>query len=464
MQTPSNQPQKKLTKEQARRILWAQGNLKWKLRPEQRLFKAEIDNASKQLVVGNISRRWGKTFTLVLYAIEQAIKKKQKIRYAAAFREDVEEFVLPAFEQILEDCPKHIKPVWRPSKNVWRFPNGSEIKLVGLDKKRNGLRGNAINIIILDEAGFIDSLKYQYTSVIIPATAKQKNIKIVVISTPPESPEHYFCELMTKAQVQANGYYLCLTIDDISDLDPEERQRLLDEVGGEHSTTAQREFFCKVKVDAARAIAPSFDDKKHIGSLDINPKHIAWRVFGDVGGVKDLSVFLLVGYDWNTGKVYFADELWFPRFTPTTTIMKEVKAKWPGLTIVADMHGQTRVDFSVEGLSSAEADGKVDKRGNMIDAGLPLLNTAFHNDRLVIDPKCKLLIRTLEGGMLNMQRSDFERTDSLGHCDAVAAAVYGYRGVDRITDLRPKPSAIDTLDIIQPRSKLALSLAASFKQ
>ncbi|MGJ8496011.1 hypothetical protein ACSFB1_12545, partial [Glaesserella parasuis] len=92
-------------------------------------------------------------------------------------------------------------------------------------------------------AGFIANLKYQYTTVIIPATAKQKNIKIIVISTPPESPEHYFVEMITKAQTQSNGYYLCLTIDDISDLEPSERKRLLDEVGGEHSTTAQREFF-----------------------------------------------------------------------------------------------------------------------------------------------------------------------------------------------------------------------------
>ena len=129
--------------------------LGYKLRPEQKTLRTKIYDALVQLIVFNISRRWGKTYVLCLYAIEQAIRKKQKIRYGAALRDDLEEFVIPSFEQILEDCPESLKPRYIRSRKTWVFPNGSEIKLVGLDKNPNGLRGNAINIIIIDEAGFV---------------------------------------------------------------------------------------------------------------------------------------------------------------------------------------------------------------------------------------------------------------------------------------------------------------------
>jgi hypothetical protein len=417
------------TPEQARAILWRRGELSWKLRAEQRQFKAHIENSNKQLIVGNISRRWGKSYTLVLFAIEQAIKTKQRIRYAAAFKSDLEEFILPAFEQILDDCPGSIRPTYLASKQVWKFPNGSEIKLVGLDKNRDGLRGNAINIIILDEAGFVTSLQYQYTTVIIPATAKQKNIKIVAISTPPESPEHYFVELIKKAQTQPNGYYLCLTIDDISDLDPAERKRLLDEVGGEHSPTAQREFFCKIIIDASRAIAPSFDIDRHVQPVE--PEHVKWMLFGDTGGVRDKTVFLKAGWDHATGKKVFRDELVFEPGTATSEIIAAVKTRWPGLSLILDASGQLLIDYSAQGLPASLP------QKDEFNASLLLLNTSFHNNDVVIHPDCQLLIRTLEGGLLNKTRTDYERSEALGHADAAAACIYALRGIDKVSDIRP---------------------------
>lgn len=412
--------------------LWAQGTLHWKLRPEQQRLKLAIDESNRQLIVGNISRRWGKSFTLVLYCIEQAIKSKQRIRYGAAFKSDLEEFIIPAFETILEDCPSFLRPEYMASKHVWRFRNGSTIKLVGLDKSPNGLRGNAINIIVLDEGAFVKSLKYQYTTVIIPATAKQKNIKILIFSTPPESPEHYFMELVRKAQLQPNGFYMTMTIDDISDLNDDEKKRLLDEVGGINSTTAQREFYCRMLVDETRSLSPNFSTEKHVKEFD--PKHIAWRIFGDTGA-KDKTVFLKVGYDHDTGLVVFRDELVPENRTPTSEIVTQYKAKFPEqYTLVMDAAAQLGIDYSALGLPSA-LPVKDD-----FGAGLLLLNNAFFQNKTVIHPDCKLLIKTLEGGLLTKNRNDYERTETLGHCDCAAAAIYALRGVDRITDLRPRPS------------------------
>ena len=415
-------------------MLWYNGELGWKLRPEQCLLKAGVDDPVNTLIVGNISRRLGKSFTLVLYALEQALKSPQKIRFGSAFLSELEEFIQPAFELILADCPEDIKPDYKATKKTYRFPNGSEIKLVGLDKNPNGLRGNAINIIIIDEAAYVSNLKYLYTSVIIPATMKQKNIKIIVISTPPESPEHFFVDLIKKAQLSDTAFYLCLTIDDISDLEPEEKQRLLDEVGGEHSSTAQREFYCRIIIDAERAIAPAFAPDTDIQWY--TSQHIKWGLYGDSGGVRDLTVWLMMGWCHDRQMVLVRDELWFGPHTPTGEIVDSVKERWPDnleMTRVLDSGGQLQIDYSSLGLLV------VQPQKDSFDETLLLVNNSFYRRQVLVHPGCKLLIQTLKGGLTNRNRTDFERTATLGHADAVMAYAYGLRGVDRMTDLRPKP-------------------------
>jgi hypothetical protein len=419
-----------ISREEAIELLWERADLSYLLRPEQVAFKNGIEFASNPLVVGNISRRLGKSFTLVTFAIEEALKRKQKIRYGSAFLTDLEEFILPAFEIILADCPEHLRPRYMTSRKVWRFQNGSEIKLIGLDKNPNGLRGNAISIMIIDEAAFVQNLKKIYTSVIIPATMKQKNIRLIFISTPPESPAHYFVALIQRAKLE--GYDLELTIDDISDLKPEERKRVLDEVGGEESDTAQREFFCKIISDPIRAVCPTFNESIHVADCP-EPTHCNWAFVADIGGLKDYAVGYLAAYHHELRKLVFWDESWFMNRTPTPEILEgfkklenqRVTTRW------IDAHGQTQVDFAFAGFSAA-----LPPKDNF-QAGIQLIRAAFHNNEILIHPRCKLLILTLKTGLLNRLGTDYERTEELGHCDALAAAIYAVRVVDRVTDYRP---------------------------
>jgi hypothetical protein len=428
-----------MTPEQAKTTLIRKGVLRWKLRPEQDKM-LDLLYSCGGLAVFNVSRRLGKSTTCALFCVENAIRKKQDIRFATAYLTDLQNFILPIFEWVLQDFPDTLRPVWNQSKKEFRFPNGSIIRLVGLDKNVNSLRGNAIDILVIDEAAFVNNLEYLYRSIIVPATMKRE-FKLIFISTPPESPEHFFSrELIFKAQER--GTYIELTIDAISDLPPEERKRLLDEVGGEDSATAQREFFCKIIVDVTRSIAPSFKDDLHIKEFD--PPHIQWGYFGDGGGVRDMTVFYKAGYDHTTRLTLFREEMYFPRNTETSKIIRAFKERWGDKkTIMFDVAGQLAIDWASAGLPTVS----VEK--DEFDAGIRLLNNEFHLNRVVIHPDCKLLIRTLKGGLLNKQRTDFERTEALGHCDAAAAFIYGLRGVDKTTDLRPKPKGEDLFRPIQ---------------
>jgi hypothetical protein len=402
-------------------------DLSYKLRPEQVKLKGLLEAAPTDLAVFNISRRFGKSTTCALFCVEQALKKKQNIRYATAFLTDLENFISPIFEWILSDCPDSLRPEYMASKKQFEFKNGSVIKLIGLDRNENALRGNAIDILIVDEAGFVSKLDYLYKSIIIPATMNRK-FKLIFPSTPPESPEHFWAsELVEKAKDK--GTYVHLTIDDISDLPAAERKRLMDEVGGENSATAQREFFGVIKVDGSRSIAPSFT-RGHVTDKEF--EHIYWRLFGDTGGVRDKTVFLKVGYDHDLCKIIFREEMSFDPGTPTQQIVNKTKADYPGMTLTMDAPSQLLIDYSAMGLPASFP------QKDDFGAGLLLLNNHFHNDRVLIHKDCKLLIRTLEGGLLNKNRTDYERTHILGHADACAAAIYALRGVDKLTDLRPR--------------------------
>src|ERR1039458_7040342 len=157
--------------QRATRELWKRGNLSYKLHSGQEKIKNALRASTKKLFVANCARQFGKSYELCTETLELAIKKpKARIKYGTAFLADLIEFIMPNYETILEDCPSQLRPIYKAQKAKWIFPNGSEIKLVGLDKNPNGLRGNTIDMIIVDECGFVERLDYLYKSVLVPAT------------------------------------------------------------------------------------------------------------------------------------------------------------------------------------------------------------------------------------------------------------------------------------------------------
>lgn len=448
--------------EEARAELWRRGELSWLLRSEQVQLKDGLDQPDVQLVVFNVCRRLGKTFTAVVYACEQSIKCPQKIRYGCAFRTDLEEFVLPAFEIILSTCPDELRPVYIATKQVWRFPNGAVIKLVGLDKNPNGMRGNAIGIMIFDEAGFVVSLRRIYVNVVIPATAKQRGIKIIFLSTPPETPDHYFVELIQKAQTQRNGFYAELTIDAISDLDPAERQRLLAEVGGETSVTAQREFFCKILIDPSIALAPEFDETLHVAKLK-QPEYCRFWVSGDTGGVRDRTVLHLMTYDFIRGKVLVLAERAFPRETATAIWVPACKEMEDRRKVSrhVDCHGQTQIDL----MGTYNYPCAVPRKDEL-EATVNQVRTALQRGLVEIDESCQLLILTLKVGTLNRQRTDLARTEALGHMDAFMSLAYGLRHANKENPFPPHGGAkphTHYMEPVKPVSQTGRALRSLYK-
>lgn len=419
---------------------WHRGNLSWKLHTTQKLIDKAMTSAPGQLFVGNCSRQMGKSFWAVCKAIEQAIKHpKSQIRYGAAFQSDLVDFIIPAFEKVLEDCPASIKGKYKTQGSKFVFPNGSEIKLVGLDKNPNGLRGNTLDLIILDECGFVSNLDYIYKSVIIPATTHRPNAKIILISTPPATPAHAFVDYALRAE-QA-GSYAMFTIYQNPLIDQATIDRLMEESGGSTSTTWRREYLCEFVTDTDSAIIPEWKDDY---AVDIERDEYYGYYHKYVGmdlGVKDFTACIFGYYDFKRASLIIEDEFKMNGPSMNTELLvnaikskesalwgegenKEVPASVPFRRISDNNNPHLLQDFSYLHNLTFIATNK-----DTLEAMINEVRLLVQSGRIIINPKCLQLLGCLKYGVWDTKKKAFARSTVYGHFDHLAALIYLVRNL-----------------------------------
>jgi hypothetical protein len=291
---------------------WHRGDLSHLLHAGQRRIQNTLKQSTHQLQVVLCARGFGKTYWGATLAVEQALKKpKSRIKIATEFQTDLEALILPNFDAVLEECPEECRPVWKASKSKFVFPNQSEIALIGLDRKPNGLRGqHGVDLIILEEAGFISKLEALYRSVIVPTTTHRPECKIVLISTPPESLDHYFWTFVDRAEM--SGSLSTFTIDQNPMLTKEDVKRIEVEMGGRDSTQFQREYLCRRVSEESRMLVPEFAANMVNYAIEF-PRDQFFQFFLKSSaldsGVRDLTTALWGFYDFHTAKLKVEDEL-----------------------------------------------------------------------------------------------------------------------------------------------------------
>ena len=411
---------------------WRRGILLHLLHDGQKIIQKCYEESSGQLFVANVSRQFGKSYWAVTKCIELANKKpKARIKYATAYQSDLTEFILPTFHEVLKDCPEYLKPKYKVQGSKWVFPNGSEIKLVGLDKSPNSLRGNVIDLIVIDEAGFVENLQYVYSSIIVPATLHRPNCRIIFISTPPSTPAHSFGDFIQLAESQ--GSYVKLAIYDNPRITEADIERMAVAMGGRQTTTFRRECLCELVLDEDLALVPEWND-----CLIQEPEYDAFHKFyhryvGMDLGRKDHTAIIFGYYNFKQACLYVEDELTMagPSWT-TVTLKDEILAKeqlcWGEAKpfrrisdnnnphLVLDLNSLYDVHFLETSKESLEA--MVNEVRIMIGTG-----------HIKISPKCKMLIGCLKYGLWDKNRKEFARNKVYGHFDHFAALMYLVRNL-----------------------------------
>jgi len=463
-------------------LAWHRGDIKPILHAGQLKIEEAFENSPHQMHVLLCARGFGKTFwgcgkgSAVI-----ASKDRARVKIATEYQTDLESFILPNFDQVLDTCPEEIRPVWKSSKSRFIAPKTmGTLDLIGLDRKPNGLRGqHNVDLIVLEEAGFISKLEQIYKSVIIPITTHRPKSRIAVISTPPESLDHFFWTLVDIAE--SKGALTVLTIYDNPMITPEQIDRLAEAMGGKNSTQFRREMMCERVSEESRMVLPEFRTERHVreGQRDeYFPFYLKSSSLDS--GVRDLTVQLFAYYDWKRAKVVIEDEMVMGGrdvltsriFSRTREIesaldYKKVRrhADNDNLILLQDLNKLAN-DAKVE---SGHADAQVHwvpTRKDSLEASINLVREALTLDQLEIHPRCKHLIGTCKTALWNKQRTDLQRSEVYGHADAIMALVYLLRNIDKHTNPIPRTYGVDVANAIifkrETASDNANALASAF--
>lgn len=499
--------------------MWRLGRLSWKCDPHQlRVYdkyraweaivvaqlvamqKAASQNGDKpaaqrlgmlRCFVLDIGRRWGKTFLVALIRIEDCLRRpRSRITYATAFEKDIIEIIQPMIEDIIADAPDDCRPVLKGHK--WHFPNGSTLRMVGVDKNPKGLRGQASDGFNFTEAGYIKNLGRTIGNVIYAQFQRRPWATCILESNAPEDPDHDF-DLKFIPDAKRRDAYVFQTIDDNEVISDEEKQEQIQAVAEATSPEdAQREFYGKRFRDPKRYVIPNFVDlnpetgkSRHVYELK-RPNYAKAYTCGDPGTVDLFG--LLFGY-WHFEKAKLVIERdWAAANAPTFEVAKIVrqyerelwgtKHREPAYlrhqrdldTPQKDIEGIQRTAGGLAWKTPFSAftywDGREfvanpadrfcdnDKRVHLdmaaehelqfngVDNSEPealsnRLRTAFERDQIVIHPSCVELRAHLQAARWDENRRHWERHARYGHYDLVAVLMYMWASIDRVTDPNP---------------------------
>lgn len=434
----------KLTKQQAIRALWHRGNLFFKLDSMQQSLYNLFYNTNHKKNVWVLSRRSGKTYTLCILAIELCLKNPNGVvKFLSPTKLQVNNNLRPLMREILKDCPEELKPEFKEKDFIYYFKNGSEIQLAGTENGHaEKLRGGDSLACIIDEAGSCTDLKYIVDSILLPTTLITKG-KILIAGTPSSEPEHDFQYFIEEAEER--GSLIKKTVYDNPRITKEQIEELINELGGINSEATKRELFCENIKHANITVIPEFTEelKKEIIKEWPTPPYYDSYTSMDLGG-KDLTAVLFGYYDFRADKVIIQDELEMnfqekdasiPKLT--SLISQKEKELWtnpithefnePHLRIsdinyivINDIlkHSNNSLVFTIP--------KKMDK-----DSAINELRTMLSSHKIIINPRCKKLIRHLENvrWKTNSNKKFFARSPDNGHYDFVDALLLMIRHI-----------------------------------
>lgn len=440
MITYQNENKEVTRKADIRATLWKRGALSYKLHSAQRIIDTAFEASPSTLFVGNCSRQWGKSYWAVTKCVAFAASHpKAQIRYGSPFQEDLLKFIIPAFDKILEDAPSTYKGRYLKAGNRYVFPNGSVIYLVGVDKNPDGLRGNTLDLVVLDEVGFMSNLDYIYKSILVPATMHRPNARIIMISTPPSTPAHEFADYVQKAQIE--GGYAEFDIYQNPRIDQATISRLIKESGGEDSTTWQREYLCKFVTDSNLQIIPEWrDDFVHDLKRDEFFGYYHRYVAMDLGRI-DKTAIIFGHYDFKKAALVLEDEVEMVGAAWTTqTLVKELKEK--ELELWGEGRPYRRISDNnnphlIIDLASLHNINFIETTKESLEAMVNELRLLVAQGRILVNPRCKMLIGCLKYGVWDEKRKEFARSKTYGHFDMLAALIYLIRNLDKSTNPIP---------------------------
>lgn len=363
--------------------------------------------------------------------------------------------VHPIFKDIFKTIRKNLRPRWNSQEGAYILPNGSMIHVAGVNNGHaDDLRGTAADLCVVDEAAFIDELSYLVDSVLMPQLLTVPGSKLLMASSSPVSPAHEFVDYINEAKIE--GYYSNFDIHS-GGYETELVEEFCKEAGGKDSTTWLREYLNEILVDEEYAIIPESRGFKPGIVYDEYRRYYQPYISMDIG-TKDLTVVLFAYYDFKRAKLCIEDEFVINGPQMTTPVISEgckaieksLYSHHDSVRRVADNNNL----LLLQDLGSLHQYHFAPTSKDSLAAMVNEMRIWFQNNRVEISEKCVVLLESISFGFWNESRSDFGRSKTLGHFDAVAALMYLIRNIDQHTNPIPKRLAFDQICIDEENSDI----------
>lgn len=435
----------KLSALEAKHELWRRGVLSWKLDQNQKALYSLFHESPHNLQTWLLARRSGKTYTLIVLALETCLKRPRSIvKFVAPTRLQIQTILRPIINQITEDCPQELLPEFKTQDFIYYFPNGSELQLAGSESgNAEKLRGGNSDIAIIDEAQDVSDLQNVIQSILIPTTLTTKG-KVLMAGTPPKETDHEFVSYIEEGE--SRGSLIKRTIYDNPRINQDDIERILEQYPlREKDERFRREFLCEIIKDHSISVVPEFTEEleKEIVREWNKPPYYDAYVAMDLGAV-DLTGVLFAYFDFRAGKIVIEDELVadfskkdmnIGRLTElislkeqnlwTNPITNEFKKPY---IRVSDINHIVTQEIAIKsfGRVSFMTVQKDDK-----EAAINNMRALLGAKKIIINPRCTNLIRHLRNVKWSSakNRNTFGRSPDNGHYDLVDALIYLCRAV-----------------------------------
>lgn len=412
--------------------------------------------------VSTCARQFGKTLGELVFMEEFARRHPDSIiRFAAPTHEMAKVIVLPVWEEILNGlhkseraCPTELRPRYRSTESCWIYPSsGTRVYLAGTDLKENRLRGAKAHLVIVDEAGFHNSLDTVVDTILGPQLDSTDG-KMLISSTPPSSLDHPFMEYWSQATRDDRA--VVKTIFDNPMRTPAEIRAICKRTNRtasesdidlilagkmQGSPSWQREYLCEMVTDRDLRVVPEFEPQTHV-RVHPRPEYFQPYVFIDFGFQTDYSAALFGYMDFSLSLLHIEDEYVGRRMNSRELALAMVAKErnlWgpkPQKKPIrfADFHSAQQI-YDMQSIFDypIAACGKQGGLEGMVNNLRELVGA----DRFSANPRCVNLIRQLREGIWKKDKRgqinptlNFERTESMGHLDCIAALMYGARSID----------------------------------
>ncbi len=428
-----------------RRKLWIEGSLRHLTRPhgQRRLYDgavAHMKRYPKKVVplIWLCHRRMGKSFLLLLMCFERAISQPgAQIKYACATRSQVRDIAEPMIGLILSHAPSKVI-VRRDQHNIYvRLPGWSQhlesrITFVGLDYKQGDLlRGQACDLCCLDETRDISVLEYVVKQVLASQFVDRPFPLLLMASTPPESMEHPFISLYYEQAIR-RGTAFVIPASQNEDWTQDDDEMVMEELGGHDSMAYRREIECELISDTSRTVIPEWEQvQKHVVVTDAveRPEWYVPYISLDCGW-RDHAGCLFAYMDFLRQKLVYVGEI-FENYVTLGQLAGMIHEKSQEL-FSADNFRKSRwiADGNLLEINTLRQEHNcpfmpAEKWKKKKDQALASYRTSLVEGRVEMEGlSVPQSIRQHAYGIWNKHKTGFERTETMGHLDLIAAAVY----------------------------------------